>query len=318
MKRVHPLCVLSFCALAGLFLAATLGCATAKGSGTQPEKTVSGAGVSAGKLKGDLTIFAAASLNPAFAQLAQSFEEVHPDLSITLNFDGSQRLRTQLEHGAQADLFASADWEQMEAVAAADLVQGQPISFAGNRLAFLVYSGFSPPSVGNIPDARSPTNSGGDGKGRESVTLQDLAEPGVKVVLALPEAPVGRYSVAVIANMGSSPSFGPVYSERLMENVVSREANVRSVAQKVSMGEADAGITYRTDALAPYVAERVRVLPIPDSLNVVADYPIAALQGTKQPEASQAFVDFVSSAKGQAILEQHGFTPPTNVPNITP
>lgn len=264
--------------LAGLLAAALLGCAAAAGPGNLPDD---------GRLRGELTIFAAASLTQAFGEMAAAFEEIHPGTAVTVNFDGSQRLRTQLEHGARADAFAAADWEQMDAVRRAGLTAGTPVDFAGNRMVFLARRDWA------------------------AVSRQDLAAPGVKIVLALPEAPAGRYSRRVLAHMGKHPEFGPAWAAGVAANVVSEEPNVRSVAQKVALGEADAGITYRTDALPAYTAQRVRVLPIPEEVNLTARYPIAVLRETSRPELAEAFINFVLSAEGQAILERHGFeTPP--------
>ena len=263
--------------VAGLLAAALLGCAAAAGPGNQPVE---------GQLRGELTIFAAASLTQAFGEMAAAFEETYPGTAVTVNFDGSQRLRTQLEHGARAEVFAAADWEQMDAVSRAGLTAGPAVDFAGNRMVFL---------------AR---------RDRAAVSRQDLAAPGVKIVLALPEAPAGRYSRRVLAQMGNHPEFGPDWAAGVAANVVSEEPNVRSVAQKVALGEADAGITYRTDALPAYTAQRVRVLPIPEEVNLTARYPIAALRETARPELARAFINFVLSVEGQAIMEHHGFDPP--------
>ena len=295
-------------ALAGIVLTAALGCATGTAA---PLPAGAGNGAVEAQIRGELTVFAAASLSGAFEEMADAFAEAYPEVSVVINFDGSQRLRTQLEHGARAGVFASADWEQMDAVAAAGLVAGQPVNFARNQPVFLVNSAFA----AMVEEQKAASSAQAQAVAAErpaagALTLADLARPGVKIVLALPEAPVGRYSQAVIDRMGDSPLFGPDYRGRLLDNVVSRETNVRSVAQKVALGEADAGMTYRTDALPPYVAQRVRALTIPESLNVTAHYPIATLREAAAPEPARAFIDFVRSAQGQAILEQYGFQPP--------
>ena len=174
------------------------------------------------------------------------------------------------------------------------MIAGQPADFASTRMVFLVHKDFAP---ANLPA---------------------LATPGVKIVLALPAAPAGRYSRTVIARMRNNPQFGPAYADGLLANVVSTEANVRSVAQKVALGEADAGITYRTDALPAYTAQRVNVLTIPESVNVTARYPIAILRESAQPQLAQAFINFVLSPDGQAILERNGFDPPPSQPAKSP
>lgn len=277
MNPVYAIRGAGYGLLWGLLAAALMGCAAAAEPGKAP---------AAGPLQGELTIFAAASLTQAFAEMAAVFEQAHPGTAVTVNFDGSQRLRTQLEHGARADLFAAADWEQMNAVRRAGLTAGDPVEFAGNRMVFLVRRDWNP------------------------ATLQDLAAPGVKIVLALPEAPAGRYSRRVLARMGNHPRFGPAWAAGVVANVVSEEPNVRSVAQKVALGEADAGLTYSTDALPAYTAQRVAVLPIPAEVNLTARYPVAALGESARPELARAFINFVLSAEGQAILERHGFDPP--------
>lgn len=243
------------------------------------------------ELQGDLTIFAAASLTEAFNELGQLFESDHPGASVRFNYAGSQRLRTQLEYGAQADLFASADWIQMRALMEQGLILGQPIDFTGNQLVILV--------------PEPPITSGVSG-------ISGLDQPGLKLVLALPEVPAGRYTRAFIDNLRADPRFGEAFAEGLLANVVSREANVRGVAQKVAMGEADAGITYVSDAQAPFVASRVRQIPIPSQLNETARYPIATLSDTAQPELAQAFIELLRSETGQNILARHGFTAPTS------
>ena len=247
-----------------------------------------------GQLRGELTVFAAASLTQAFTQMADAFEQAHPGAAVTVNFDGSQRLRTQLEHGARADLFASADSEQMDALLQAGLITDQPVDFAANQIVFLVNKDFGP------------------------ATRQDLAAPGVSIVLALPQAPAGRYSRAVIAQMRNHPEYGSTWANGILSNLVSEEPNVRSVAQKVALGAADAGITYRTDALPAYTAQQVNVLPLPESVNVTARYPIAILRESPHPQLAQAFINFVLSPDGQAILERNGFDPPAHRPINSP
>lgn len=274
---------------AAIFLTAPIACAA-----NPPPGNLAGDVTANRQLRGELTVFAAASLTQAFAEIAAAFEQTHPGTAVTVNFDGSQRLRTQLEHGASADLFAPADREQMDALIQAGLIDSQPVDFAANQMVFLVHRDFTP---ANLPA---------------------LAAPGVKIVLALPEAPAGRYSRTVIERMRPNPRLGPAYSDGLLANVVSAEANVRSVAQKVALGEADAGITYRTDALPAYTAQRVKVLPIPESVNVTARYPIAILRDSTQRQLAQTFINFVLSPLGQAILERNGFDLPANRPTISP
>lgn len=290
---VYPLRLAGRC-LAAAIVAVILVAALAGCAADPPPGNIATDKAADRQLRGELTVFAAASLTQAFAEIAAAFEQSHPGTAVTVNFDGSQRLRTQLEHGAQADLFAPADREQMAALIRAGLIAGQPADFASTRMVFLVHKDFAP---ANLPA---------------------LAAPGVKIVLALPAAPAGRYSRAVIARMRNNLQFCPAYADGLLANVVSTEANVRSVAQKVALGEADAGITYRTDALPAYTAQRVNVLPLPESVNVTARYPIAILRESAQPQLAQAFINFVLSPEGQAILERNGFDTAPSQPANSP
>ena len=260
-----------------------------------------------------ITVFAAASLQEAFRDLVHSYRQASPGQVVRLNFDGSQRLRTQLEHGAEADVFASADWAQMEALAESNLLVGQPVNFASNKLVFLV-NAESASRFMESPASAQGFSVAGHQSGIWS-GIPRLSEPGVKIVLASGEAPVGRYSEQALAKMATSPEFGSRFVEGLKLNVVSRETNVRSVAQKVALGEADAGITYQTDARSSPISQVTRIVEIPDSVNVVAHYPIAALSDR---EPTLAFIDFVLSAEGQGILKSYGFRTVNGAESISP
>jgi molybdate transport system substrate-binding protein len=284
-------------ALAGILLLVIIGCSASPNLGPNSNQ---------GEATGELTVFAAASLTEAFREIAAAFERANPGVSVTFNFAGSQRLRTQLEQGAQADVFASADREQMNAVVESDLVSGEPVNFASNRLVVVV-------SSAALQDSSNPLWGQGGRQGssaREEPGLEDLARPGVRLVLALPEVPVGNYSRETIERMQADPTFGQDYANAVLANVVSEETNVRNVVQKVALGEADAGIVYQTDAMVTEIAEQVQVIPIPEPFNVTASYPITLLEGSAQPELAQAFIDFVRSDQGQEILSSYGFGPP--------
>ena len=225
-----------------------------------------------------LTVFAASSLTEAFETLAATFEK-QQETEVLLNFGGSSALATQIGQGAPADVFASADEAQMQVVAG--LLAGKAQIFARNRLVLIA------------------TEEGGVN------SLEGLAEPGVLLVLAAPEVPVGNYAREALEKMNGV--YGADFSERVLENLVSEESNVRQVALKVELGEADAAIVYETDAA---VAKNVVTIPIPDDLNVLGSYPVAVLAGSAQPELAQAFVELVLSAQGQAVLTGRGFQPP--------
>ena len=273
---------------------------------------------SAGATSGNgetLTVFAASSLTEAFKAVATSFEAAHPEISVALNFAGSQQLRVQLEHGASADVYASADPRQMSKVETIGLLFGEPVNFASNAMVVIASTRAGGESGGHsrneLPPGPSPAPSmevsgevSGEASGIQS--LADLAGKGSKLVLAQPEVPAGRYSLTVIASLAEDPSFGPRFSERVLANVVSHEPNVRSVLQKVALGEADAGMVYLTDATP---ASGVRVIPLPHWANVEAAYPVAILRDGSQKSMAEAFIDFLTSPEGQSILQEHGFGP---------
>lgn len=236
---------------------------------------------------GDLTVFAAASLTDAFETIEQELEAAAPNLSITYNFGGSQALVTQLEEGAQADVFASANAAQMDAAIAAELVSGAPLPFARNRLAIVTPAG-NPAAIEKAAD---------------------LGKEGILLVLAQSEVPAGRYARESVCLMATdTTSYGSGFLERVAANVVSEEEDVRDVLAKVALGEADAGIVYVSDAVA--AGDQVQVVDIPDEVNVIATYPAAVLAGGDEA-LGLAFVAYLLSEEGQATLERHGFQPAT-------
>jgi molybdate transport system substrate-binding protein len=138
--------------------------------------------------------------------------------------------------------------------------------------------------------------------------LQDLARRGTKVVVAAEAVPAGKYSRETLQNLAGAPGFPPEYDRRVLANVVSQEENVKAVVAKVQLGEADAGLVYRSD-VTPAVSRFVRVFEIADPYNVIASYPIAVLKAARNPEAARQFVELVSSDAGQRVLQQHGLLP---------
>ncbi|HEY8106524.1 MAG TPA: molybdate ABC transporter substrate-binding protein [Gemmatimonadales bacterium] len=235
---------------------------------------------------GVLTVFAAASLTEAFGDIAQRFEQENPGTHLRVNYAGSQQLVLQIQQGAQADVFASADERWMKAVTDSGLAAGAPAVFAHNRLVVIV-------------PAANP--------GRID-RLQDLSRRGLKIVLAAGAVPVGRYSRQALEQLSAAPGFTADYSAHVLANVVSQEENVKAVATKVQLGEADAGIVYRSD-VTPSVARVTRMLAIPDEYNVVATYPIVVLRQSANQEAARRFVAYVLSAGGQRALAARGFIP---------
>lgn len=218
----------------------------------------------------EIKVFAAASLTAAFTKIGEDLTAAN-GTKVTLNFAGSQALATQIQQAAPADVFASADITNMDKVK--DLV-GPPQIFASNQLQIVVEKG-NPKGV----------------KG-----LDDLANPDLKVVLAAPDVPVGKYSQQALEKAG------------VTVKPVSQEQDVKAVVSKVSLGEADAGIVYTTDVTAG--GDKVEGVDIPEDQNVVATYPIATVKASKAPDQAQAFMDYVLSDQGQQVLKSYGFGPP--------
>jgi molybdate transport system substrate-binding protein len=229
-----------------------------------------------------LRVSAAASLTEAFTEIARAFERTHAGVTVELNFAGSQVLRTQIEQGAPVDVFASADRASLEPLEHAGLV-GPGRVFARNRLVVVV-----------------PRD------GARVARLADLARPGMKVVVASPTVPVGRYTTQLLSRLGAAGLFGDDFQARVEANVASRETSARAVLAKVALGEADAGVVYATDAAA---SAKARVIDVPARYDVVAEYPIAVVTRGDAGETALAFVELVLGASGQAILRRHGFAP---------
>lgn len=237
--------------------------------------------------KTDLTVFAAASLSGAFSETKAAYEAKHTDVNVIFNFDGSQNLRTQIEQGARADVFASASTSHMNTLRNESYMSNSTIgNFANNKLAVIVPKD----NKANI------------------TSLSGLSKAGVKIVIGNKDVPVGGYALQIIDKMGNNSTYGQDYKTAVLNNIVSKETTVNYVVSKVALGEADAGFVYVSDVPAEY-KDKVTVINIPDSLNVVAVYPIGVLKESKDTAAAQSFVDFVKSADGKAILAKYGFTP---------
>src|SRR5215212_6715401 len=219
-----------------------------------------------------LTVFAASSLTDAFGELKANFEEEHPGTEVKLNFAGSSTLLTQLEQGAPADVFASADEAKKDAVVSDGLAEA-PQTFARNRLTVIV-------PAGNLAGI---------------ARYRDLAKA---------EVPVAQYVKESLTK--ANAVYGSDFSERVLSKVASREADVKAAANRVAVGDADATIVYTSDA-TPSLRERVEVIEIPEELNVVATYPITVLEGAQSPELAQQWVDLVLSDEGQRVLQSYGF-----------
>jgi molybdate transport system substrate-binding protein len=210
-----------------------------------------------------LTVYAAASLTESFRALGRMLEAQHPGLTVQFNFAGSQQLALQIEQGAPADVFASADQRWMDDVKEKGEVDGEAPVFARNRLAVIVPR-TNPARIAALPD---------------------LARRGTKIVIAAEAVPAGKYSRQALQRMAAAKGFPDQYDRRVLANLVSQEENVKSVVGKVQLGEADAGFVYRSD-VTPAAARYVTVIDIPDGYNIVAEYPIAVLKSARNAEAA--------------------------------
>ncbi|MFN8523248.1 MAG: molybdate ABC transporter substrate-binding protein [Chloroflexota bacterium] len=233
-----------------------------------------------------LTVFAASSLTDAFGQIAADLEAAE-GIKVVLSFGASSQLRIQIREGAPADVFASADLLQMAAAREDRSISGPEVVFATNRLVIITPRS-NPASVHGIAD---------------------LGKPGVKVVTASPEVPVGAYTRTALERAVELPGIDAGFRERVSANIVSREPNVRQLVARVQLGEADTAICYETDA-GPRLANEVQTIAIPDAANVVAEYPIALVAGSDRAELGRRFISAVMSERGQATLAAWGFRPP--------
>ena len=230
-----------------------------------------------------LTIFAAASLTDAFIEIGAAFDAANPGVTTTFNFGGSQTLRTQIEEGAPVDVFASANAKEMDTLVTGSFVTADITQvFLTNKLVVILPA--------DNPAALEK--------------LEDLANPGIKLVLAAEEVPVGKYSRQAFDLMDAS--FGTGFKDKVLANVVSNEDNVKQVVAKIQLGEADAGIVYTSDAIA---APDLKTIEIPADLNVIAKYPIAPLVNSENTELAAQFIEYVLSAERQSVLAKWGFAP---------
>lgn len=218
-----------------------------------------------------LTVLAAASLTDVFGTVKGAYEDSHPGTTLTFSFAGSQELAAQVRQGSPADAIVTADTKTMDGLKADT---GTPSVIARNRLVIATREG-NPDKV--------------DG-------LKDLADPKLKVVLAAPEVPVGRYSRQVLD------------AQKIDVKPVSEEPNVRAVLSKVELGEADAGIVYKTDAET--ATDKVDAITVPDDQNAIAQYPAAIIKDGKNVAAAQTFVEWLATPAAQKILQDAGFQKP--------
>jgi molybdate transport system substrate-binding protein len=234
---------------------------------------------------GPLTVFAAASLTASFTEIGKAFEAANPGSKVSFNFAGSQALRTQIEQGAKADVFASADNNNMDPLKTAGLVVGAAPIFTRNRLVVIV-----------------PKDNPAGIK-----TLKDLTKAGLKLDVADAGVPVGNYMLQSLDKLSADATYGADFKAQVLARIVSKENDIKQVVSKVALGEADAGIVYATDAQA--AIDKLISIEIPDQFNVIAVYPIGAIRGSTNPVLALKFIDYVTSDAGQAAMKKYGFAP---------
>ncbi|MCW2824590.1 MAG: Molybdate-binding protein [Aeromicrobium sp.] len=262
MKRIAGSCA------AALLLALVAACGSSDSDGAASTAT------SATPEQTTITVFAAASLKGPFTEIGKKFEAENKGVTVTFNFAGSSDLVAQIQQGAPADVFASADTKNMDKATADGLVEGTPANFATNTL-----------QIATPPDNPARVES-----------LADLADPDVKVVLCASEVPCGAAAAGV--EQAAGVDIQPV----------SEEQSVTDVLGKVVSGEADAGLVYVTDVKA--AGDTVLGVTFPEADEVVNTYPIGALADSENLDVAQSFADFVTGAEGQAVLAAAGFAKP--------
>lgn len=245
---------------------ATLGC-TSRQASNAPDDRV------------ELRVYAASSLTEVFRDLEARFEAKHPHVDVRIELAGSQVLRLQIEEGAPADVFASANPEHVQALLEADLVEGAE-TFAANDLVVVV-------PLGNPAGIRS---------------LADLSKA-ERLVVGTESVPVGRYTLRLLER--ASTAYGAEFGDAVMKRIVSRESNVRLVRAKVELAEADAAVVYRTDAAG---SDALQVVEIPPALNVQAEYRVAVVSRSSHTDWARRWVDLVLSDPGRQALRQRGFS----------
>jgi len=231
----------------------------------------------------DLTIYAAASLRDALAEVEAMYEAA-TGARLTISTDSSAALETQIEQGAPADVFLSADTTNAQKLVDAGLAEGRLVPFAGNLLVIIV-------PAANPAAIQSPA---------------DLGTPGVKIVAAGNEVPITKYATELVANLAREPGYPADFAAACAANVVSREDSVKSVVAKIQLGEGDAGIVYVTDASA---SSEVATITVPGSANVPATYAGVVVKASPNATAAAEFLEWLGGPDGGAILRDFGFSP---------
>ena len=234
-----------------------------------------------------LTVFTAASLTGAFTDIGKAYEAQNENVKVVFVFDGSQTLRTQIEQGANADIFVSASTKHMKALQGGGFMDNGTVTpFLGNSLALIV-------------PVDNPAKITG---------LADLAKPGAKLVIGTKDVPFGDYTRQMLDKLAADPAYGETYKTAFMANVISEETAVNSVVPKLMLGEADAAIVYKSD-VSKDDRDKLTRIDVPSEYNVVATYPLGILAESAHKAEAESFIAFVRGPDGSAILTDYGFDP---------
>jgi molybdate transport system substrate-binding protein len=256
--------------LSVLILFSVVGCTTDDTSGSSEEVVT-------------LSVYAGGCLTEAFTEIAEAYEEENPEVTVELTFANCEVLATQIQEGAVVDVFASSDAKFMD-----DLIENGYIdtteTYAGNELAIIVNSESS----------------------EKIQSIEDLAADDVSLAIGDTTIAVGKHSETILTTFTEEGTYGDTFYDDVMANVVSSDLNVKDIVSKVELGEVDAGIVFLSD----YVSadqDKVELVEIEDENNIFAEFPIATLTDSENPEVAQSFVDYVLSESGQSILSEYGF-----------
>jgi molybdate transport system substrate-binding protein len=233
-----------------------------------------------------LTIYGAASLKGALDKVKTAYKAANPGTTLTISTDSSATLETQIEQGAPADVFLSADTTNPKKLVDKGLAAAAAVAFAGNKLTVIV-------PTANPAGIASP---------------KDLAKIGVKVIAAGDGAPITKYALQLVANLAKEAGYPDDFAAKYSANIASKEDNVKAVVAKIELGEGDAGIVYVTDAKA---STKVTTVDVPDAANVPATYAGVVVEASKNAAAAQGFLTWFAGPDGQAILGTFGFLPPS-------
>jgi molybdate transport system substrate-binding protein len=282
---------LAWPAVAVLATVLAAACSGGGGATTAPSVAAPSAAPSAAEsamasgVAGELTIFGAASLKGALEQAKAAYEAANPGTTLTLSTDSSSALETQIEQGAPADVFLSADTTNPQKLVDGGSASGDPTVFAGNKLTVI-----------------TPTDNPGG-----VATPADLAKTGLKVIAAGDGVPITKYASQLVVNLAKEAGYPANFVDAYDANVVSKEDNAKAVVAKIELGEGDAGIVYVTDAAA---SDKVKAVDVPDSANVPATYAGVVVKASQNQDAATKFLTWFAGPEGQAILSTFGFLPP--------